>query len=86
MLPSINTQLLFSCRDLAYVDQVSLRHMAMGGVSITSELGGVSCLKLRLCHSVVLDPWSTTVAPLSPAEYRSLQGRGFIIFCVALAH
>lgn len=47
----ISTRLLFSCRGLAvYVDQVSLRHMAMAECVLRPRLGGVSCLKLRLCR------------------------------------
>lgn len=81
---TINTQLLFSCGGgLGYVDQVSIRHMAMmGGVCITSKAGWRIVLETQ-----TLSSWSVVGSPpLSRAKEYCCRVVGFIIFCVALAH
>jgi hypothetical protein len=79
--------LILSCYLIVETWPVSIKLVAPCGHAMAEwvlrpSLGGVSCLKLRLS---CLEPWLVP-RPLSRAEYRTLQGRGFIIFCVSLAH
>jgi hypothetical protein len=84
---TISTQLLFSCGGLGAAMSIKLVYATWpiinGGVCITSKPGWRIVLETQ-----ILSSWSVvgSLLYLATEEYCNLQGRGFIIFCVALAH
>jgi hypothetical protein len=65
----------------ACVDQVSLCQLAAAECVLRASPGWRIVLQAQ-----TLSSWTVVGPPSSRAENCSLQGRGFIIFCVALAH